>query len=155
MVITFLEIVMKIRFFLLTALLLVGFNTGTYAAKKDPDSSLNFNEKNVMSDDGQSKDDDDKQPNHGDHDGNNKTMALNIGGKLADLTERHDDERNVFVRMSRNEDGNEHHGNGDDEHHGNGDGSENDHINAVPLPAALWLFGSGLLGLLGSKRKSA
>lgn len=30
---------------------------------------------------------------------------------------------------------------------------EDDRISAVPVPAALWLFGSGLLGLLGIKRK--
>jgi len=31
-----------------------------------------------------------------------------------------------------------------------GDG---DHVAPIPLPAALWLFGSGLLGLLGIRRK--
>lgn len=37
--------------------------------------------------------------------------------------------------------------NDDDKHHGGGD------PNAVPLPAAIWLFGSVLLGLAGLKRK--
>jgi hypothetical protein len=26
-------------------------------------------------------------------------------------------------------------------------------VNAVPIPAALWLFGSGLLGLLGFRKR--
>ncbi len=34
-------------------------------------------------------------------------------------------------------------------------GLDNVSVSAVPVPAALWLFGSGLIGLIGMKRKSS
>jgi hypothetical protein len=34
-----------------------------------------------------------------------------------------------------------------------GDGSQSDWVGAVPVPAAVWLFGSGLLGLIGVARR--
>ena len=45
--------------------------------------------------------------------------------------------------------GHEHH-----EHHGHHEPDEDDGPAAVPLPSAVWLFGSALMGLLGVKRKS-
>jgi hypothetical protein len=30
-----------------------------------------------------------------------------------------------------------------------------DNLNAVPVPAAVWLLGSGLLGLIGIRRRNA
>jgi hypothetical protein len=44
--------------------------------------------------------------------------------------------------------GHEHHG-----HHGHHEPDGDEGPAAVPLPSALWLFGSALLGLLGVKRK--
>ncbi len=44
--------------------------------------------------------------------------------------------------------GHEHHG-----HHGHHEPDCDDGPAAVPLPSAVWLFGSALLGLLGVKRK--
>ena len=34
-----------------------------------------------------------------------------------------------------------------------GDGSQSDWVGAVPIPAAVWLFGSGLIGLIGIARR--
>ncbi len=66
---------------------------------------------------------------------------------LKELSKSHDDKGHVFLQIGKNDK--------DDEHHydGHGKGGDN-HVNAVPVPAALWLFGSALLGLVGAKRKS-
>ena len=36
-----------------------------------------------------------------------------------------------------------------------GDGSQSDWVGVVPVPAAVWLFGSGLIGLIGVARRKA
>ena len=34
-----------------------------------------------------------------------------------------------------------------------GSGSETTYVQQIPVPAAVWLFGSGLLGLIGAARR--
>lgn len=46
-------------------------------------------------------------------------------------------------------------GNGHDNHDDDDDHDHDDDLSQVPVPAALWLFGSGLFGLFRVKRKSA
>jgi hypothetical protein len=89
---------------------------------------------------------DGKKPNDDDNEGSHKLVAFKVEHELEELTERHNDEHNFFLIMSRNEE--EH--KDEDVHHG----GSGDDVNEVPLPVAVWLFGSGLLGLLGIKRKS-
>lgn len=45
-------------------------------------------------------------------------------------------------------------GHGHHEGHGHHGGDPDDGPSSVPLPPAIWLFGSALLGLIGSKRKA-
>ena len=58
--------------------------------------------------------------------------------------------------------GDSHHEDNDDEHHGNvtdedehdeHHDDEHEHVAETPIPAAMWLFGSGLAGLFGFRRK--
>jgi hypothetical protein len=64
------------------------------------------------------------------------------------LSKSNDDKGHVFLQIGNKD-------KDDDYHYDGHDNGHNDHVNAVPVPAALWLFGSALLGLLGARRKSA
>jgi hypothetical protein len=188
----FWEIVMKIRFSLLTALLLAGFASGTYAARVDGHKAV----KKVVV--------------HAAHKAITKHVAyvapkavkkvvvhvaskvitkpvayvapkavtkpavtlapkqlakpfvkeeikeivkIDFDKEIKELAKNKDDEKNVYLNLSKKDEDKdvkyEDHG-GDHGHGGKDD------INAVPVPAAIWLFGSALLGLFGvNKRKSA
>jgi hypothetical protein len=60
---------------------------------------------------------------------------------------------NIHLPSGNNENDEQH----EHEHHSGGDNEyyPGDQVNAVPVPAAIWLFGSALLGLFGLKRKEA
>jgi hypothetical protein len=64
------------------------------------------------------------------------------------LSKSNDDKGHVFLQIGNKDKDDDYHYDGHDDDH-------NDHVNAVPVPAALWLFGSALLGLLSARRKSA
>jgi hypothetical protein len=136
---------MKIRYLLLIALIFVGFSTGSHASKKDLDPSFSF-EKNDRFDEKHFNDDEHGHHGHGDK-GGHHIVAFDFDDELRNLADRHHEKHNVYLSMNKNEE--EH------EHHGNVDTGASPPINEVPLPAALWLFGSGLLGLLGVARKPA
>lgn len=89
--------------------------------------------------------------------------------RLGNLLKNHPDNRNVFVRLCKKDEDHHpshgHHGNGHDQGNGHDHGHDGDHDNGdhdnpsgggpsgVPVPAAVWLFGSGMIGLLGFGRK--
>lgn len=125
---------MKIRVSLLTILFFAIFSTGAFAAKLEHEHG-----NNVMV--GHFEDDkDDSAIKESDDD-------------IKELSEIHNQSHHIFQAMNH-----EHKGHHDFEHSGDNDGDDGDdhgHGNQVPLPAAFWLFGPALLGLLGIKRKSA
>ncbi|MEQ1546332.1 PEP-CTERM sorting domain-containing protein [Methyloglobulus sp.] len=127
---------MKIRFCLLIVVLLSGFVTGAYAATKKSDSTSAHHETSAKSDDKKSSD-------------NEKIVEFDVKNELEDLIKGDHEEHNIYLQMSKNDNDDEH----KYEHHEDKNGSDV-HVDAVPVPAALWLFGSGLLGLFGVKRKS-
>lgn len=76
-----------------------------------------------------------------------KIVTFDFKDQIKKLSESKDDDKNVFLQLTKKDK--------EDEkgHHNNGHNGGNDHMNAVPVPAAVWLFGSALLGLLGAKRR--
>lgn len=132
---------MKFNLILMIAVLLGAFSTGTYASKKDLDSSFSFHEKHHESNEGKSDD-------HNDH-GWKKT-EFKVEHTLQDVIKNHEHhEHNVFLKMCKDEPDTDPGHNTEDGSTAPGD------VSQVPLPAAVWLFGSGLLGLLGFIRKPA
>ncbi len=178
---------MRILVCLLTALLVTGLSTETYAAQKvhktigskashkaksikkvikkivkKPQLSLNKKVKNtkpivknvgnVLPKFANNSTDDKKYvggaTKYGSDD--NKIVTFDFKDNIKKLSETKDDDRNVFLQITKKDK--------DDEkgHHDGGHGQgNNDHVNAVPVPAAVWLFGSALLGLVGAKRRAA
>lgn len=80
-------------------------------------------------------------------------VKIDFKEEIKELSKSHDDEKNIYLAVSKKDKDGEH----ENGHHDDGHGHEgnDDHVNAVPVPAALWLFGPVLLGLLGAKRKEA
>jgi hypothetical protein len=169
MVTTFLEIVMKMRFFLITALLFSSFATGAYAAKHDVNATHKAVTKHVIK--AVRKTAVAKRthkqptikitrrpivkpfvkviPNPMVKPVANEIVQFDFSkDDLKELSKNHDDQGHVFLQIGKKDKDDEHHYDG----HGNGHDNQ---VNAVPVPAALWLFGSALLGLVGVKRKSA
>ncbi|MBK8816829.1 MAG: hypothetical protein IPN42_15550 [Methylococcaceae bacterium] len=137
---------MKMKYMLLTVPVLLSYGSLTFAATKslDHDDSSLLIEKSEQQDH-ESKDDDDS------HEFKDQINAL---------LKSHPDNQNVFVKLCKKDKGDHHHS----EHHGHDD-HEHDHDNghddhsgggqsAVPVPAAVWLFGSSLIGFLRFKRKT-
>ena len=132
---------MKMKYMLLTVPVLLSYGSLTFAATKslDYDDSSSLIEKSEQQDN-ESKDDDDRHE---------------FKGQINALLKSHPDNQNVFVKLCKKNKGDhhsEHHGhddhdNGHDDHSGGGQ-------SAVPVPAAVWLFGSSLIGFLGFKRKT-
>jgi hypothetical protein len=153
---------MKIRFFFLTAMTLAGFATGTYAAKKDLDdqgiSSLSYHEvehkisNNNFYEPGSSS--------FAHHEDKLSLIDSDFDDHIKTLSEHHHNEHFYYQMAQSDNDEYGHHDN-HDWHHGwdpGNQGGNGDHlpgVSAVPVPAALWLFGSALLGLVGAQRKRA
>lgn len=75
-------------------------------------------------------------------------VKFDFKDEIRELSKRHDDKNHIFLHIGENDNADEHHY----DKHKKG---QDDRANAVPVPAALWLFGSALLGLVGIKRKAA
>ena len=73
-------------------------------------------------------------------DDTDKIVSFDFNHTINPLIKNNDDMNNVFLPIGKP---------GKDEEY-----CPTDTVNAVPIPAAVWLFGSALLGLLGVKRKS-
>ncbi len=134
---------MKIRLFLITTLLLACFTTATFASNfKHQAFGQNHNSGHnqswsqpVSTQFGQHHNPVDHEVKYTNYDVKN----------LSEIKDRYD----TIPKLCKKKDGGEDEENDDDEEE-----EENDEVSNVPVPAALWLFGSGLLGLLGVKRKS-
>lgn len=176
---------MRILVCLLTALLVTGLSTETYAAQKahkmigsksshhekgkkfikkmgqKPQLSLNKklkNSKPIVKNVGNvlpkfaNSPVDDKRYVSGDtkySNDDNKIVAFDFKDNIKKLSETKDGDKNVFLQITQKDK--------EDEkgHHDVGHGGDDNHTNAVPVPAAVWLFGSALLGLVGAKRRIA
>lgn len=134
---------MKIRYLLLVAVFFFGFSTGSYASKKDLDSSFNV-EKNDRSNEKHFSDGGHEHHGHGDRDDHHAIVKFDFDDELRHFAENHHEKQNVYLCLNKKE--GEH-----DEHHGHVDSGATPPVNEVPLPAALWLFGSSILGLLGAR----
>jgi hypothetical protein len=136
--------VMKLKFTVLTALLLVCFATGTYAAKKELDDRDGIT-----------------LVTH--QDSQEETANNTFDDDINELSKHHAN-ANPILHMAQH-DNDEHHGNnGQGDHHdiGNNDGhkhhggdNDNHALSQIPVPAAFWLFGSGLLGLVSASRNKS
>lgn len=125
---------MKIRVSLLTIFFLAIFSTGAVAAKLE-----HGHNKAIFG--------------HFEDDKDDSAIKKSDDG-LKELSEIHNQSHHIFQAMNHEEHGS-HHGHENSGDHDEDDGDDDGHGNEVPLPGAVWLFGSALLGLLGIKRKSA
>lgn len=75
-------------------------------------------------------------------------VKFDFKDEIKELSKSHDETGHVFLQIGKKDDADEKHYNHHDNDHGG-------NVNSVPVPAAVWLFGSALLGLVGVKRKSA
>ncbi len=129
---------MEIRFILLISLMFVVLPAKTYAAKQEMNHNGSGHYSNAFSISG------------GDED-RKEVKSSKFEDDLKELTKGHNDDPK-FVKLGNK------HGEHENEHvtHYDGDDDIDDHgINTIPVPAAVWLFGSALLGLIGAKRKKA
>lgn len=142
---------MKKKMIALAVPMLLSYGTFAFAATKGLDHDDFKSIAKISADHGPSADDDDEDDDHG------------FDDRLGDLLKNHPDNRNVFVRLCKKDEDHHsshgHHGNGHDHGH-DGDNEDGDHDHSsgggpsgVPVPAAMWLFGSGMIGLLGFGRK--
>lgn len=130
---------MKLRYMMLAVTVLFSYGTLSYAAKKsmDHDELKSFyvhSEKH-------------------DHQSSHEDNKYDFKDHIKELLKNHHDNHNVFLKLCKNEKDDH-----DSEHNDNqGPSGEDGNIgggnNQVPVPAAFWLFGSSLIGLLGFKRK--
>ena len=150
---------MKIRCLLTITLVLAAFTTGAFASNKEPDSNFRFSENKSKSEDKKFNNDNDKKAKDEKHVAKRdsedeykplikneekiKIVDFDYKDDLEKLSKINNDDHNDFLKLCQKD---------KEEHHEDED-EEDDDINAVPVPAALWLFGSGLLGLLGAQRK--
>lgn len=129
---------MKLSYLMLVAAVYCSYGTFTYAATKGMDhhdAFLHFGH----------------HENHGhkayyddDHDEFKDNLKMLIKN-------HHHFSQNLFLRIC-NKEKVEH----DYVHeHSNGQGVKEPSVGQVPVPAAVWLFGSALMGLVGVKRKKA
>jgi hypothetical protein len=160
--------VMEIRFILLVATLFVSLPATTYAAKKESgkddsvsglylkDTKSNSskpnqdNNKPVKSNDSKPKQDDNKSVKSDDSKsghGDEKIVANDkFEDELKNLIKGQEDPHDILHICNKDKDDKIEIDNG---HH------EKPNVNTVPIPAAVWLFGSSLLGLFCHKRKKA
>jgi hypothetical protein len=135
---------MKIRFFLITTVLLACFTTATFASSfKHPTFDQNHNS-------GQNQNwgqpiSTHFEPRHSPVDHEVKYTNPDVKN-LSEIKDRYD----TIPKLCKKKDG----GKDDDVETDDDDEDEDEEVSNVPVPAAVWLFGSGLLGLLGVKRKS-
>jgi len=179
-----LEITLKIRFFLIVALLLGGFSSSTFAAKnlhsqhKGRLVAFGFDNK-TQGKANKTSPKETKQKiviNKNPVQVASRSSSMNhIVNNVKPHNQHHNRGSNNPVNFDFNrniEDQLKHqaelqHINLPDNHHENDQNHELHHednaftpvgeppVNAVPVPAAIWLFGSAMLGLIGLKRKSA
>jgi hypothetical protein len=134
---------MKIRFFLITTVLLACFTTATFAS--------NFNHPTLGQNHNPGHNQSWGQPisthfeqRHSPVDHEVKYTNPDVKN-LSEIKDRYD----TIPKLCKKKEGSE-----DDDVGNDDDEDEDEEVSNVPVPAALWLFGSGLLGLLGVKRKS-
>lgn len=103
-----------------------------------------------------------------DHEWSHYEPKYDFKNHIKTLMKNNYHDHNVYLRLCRNDWDDHHYGaggfGGQGGHHGNHgghwggvDGSSGGGVgaNAVPIPAAAWLFAPSLIGLLGFKRKKA
>jgi hypothetical protein len=127
---------MKLRYILVLFFVPLLFSTSSFASKLDFDHE-------------------DSQSIFKHHVEDNDEIKLNLDDEIKSFVHYLKDNHNVYIYLCH-ENNDNHHGQ-DNGHHNNSD-DDNGHddgggIGEVPVPGALWLFGSALLGVMSLKRR--
>jgi hypothetical protein len=125
---------MKLRYMMLAVPIFVSYGSLTYAATKGMDHDDSYAQHGLH-----------EKQGHGSYHEDNR---YDFDDRIKELVGNPHHNHNVYLRMCKNDKDDHDYGHGD---HDGGWGGEH---NEVPVPAAVWLFASSLMGLLGIKRKN-